>query len=37
LTKYIGGDGVGVVIFGGEGIFGSDRTEGSWGTVTCPQ
>jgi len=26
----MGGDGVGVVTFGGEGVVGSDRTAGSW-------
>jgi hypothetical protein len=30
LTKYMGGDGVGAVAFGGEGIAGSDGTAGSW-------
>ena len=26
----MGGDGVGVVTFGGEGVVGSDRTAGAW-------
>jgi hypothetical protein len=30
LTMYMGGDGVGVVSFGGEGVVGSDRTVGFW-------
>ena len=30
LTKYMGGDGVGVVTFGGEGVAGNDGTAGSW-------
>jgi hypothetical protein len=30
LTKYMGGDGVGVVTFGGEGVVGFKRTAGSW-------
>ena len=30
LTKYMGGDGVGVVTFGGEGVVGFNRTAGSW-------
>ena len=30
LTTYMGGDGVGVVTFGGEGVVGAERMAGSW-------
>jgi len=30
LTTYLGGDGVGAVTFGGEGVVGSGRAADSW-------